>query len=103
MGQYGGGVEGKLATEGLICKLAAVATVITVLGAALVGGLVAGGVVGLGNGIVVLGGVVVVGAVVATVTVVVQTGLTVVVSLASAAGSAGCCPAVDEATTRRVS
>ena len=39
MGQYGGGVEGNFAVDGLICKLAG-------LGAALVGGLVAGGAFG---------------------------------------------------------
>jgi hypothetical protein len=77
MGQYGGGVEGNLAVDGLICKPAAVVTVVAVLGAALVGGLVAGGVrgpVGGGTERVVLGGVVA-----ATVTVVVEAGLTVVV------------------------
>jgi len=43
MGEYGGGVEGNFAVNGLICKLAAVATGVVVLGPALVGGLAAGG------------------------------------------------------------
>jgi hypothetical protein len=50
MGQYGGGVEGNFAVDGSIRKLAVVATVGTALGAAVVGGLVAGGVVGLVGG-----------------------------------------------------
>jgi len=36
MGQNGGGVEGKFALDGLICKLAVVAIAVVVLGAALV-------------------------------------------------------------------
>ena len=43
MGEYGGGVEGNLAVDGLILKLAAVTIVVVVLGAALVGGGVAEG------------------------------------------------------------
>jgi hypothetical protein len=51
MGQYGGGVEGNFAVDGFICKLAVLAPVAVVLGAALVGGLAAGGVVGpVGSG-----------------------------------------------------
>ena len=46
IGQYGGGVEGKSAADGLICKLAIVTTGVVVLGAALVGGLVVAGLVG---------------------------------------------------------
>jgi hypothetical protein len=43
MGQYGGGVEGKPAVDGVTRKLAVVATVV---GAAVVGAMVALGVVG---------------------------------------------------------
>lgn len=73
MGQYGGGVDGKFAGDGLRRKLA-------VLGAALVGGVVGDGVVGtvgVGTYGLVGGGVVVSGTVVATVSVVVEAGLVV--------------------------
>jgi hypothetical protein len=40
MGQYGGGVAGNLAMEGLICRPAVLAAVVVVLGAAVVGGTV---------------------------------------------------------------
>jgi hypothetical protein len=74
MGQYGGGVKGNSAVDGVMCKLACVAIVV-VVGAAVVGGLVVGGFVGA-----VLGGSVVAdGEVVATTTVAVDDGSTVVV------------------------
>jgi len=50
MGQYGGGVEGNLAIDGLTCNVAVVATMRVVLGAALAGGLAASAVVGLAGG-----------------------------------------------------
>jgi hypothetical protein len=75
MGQYGGGVEGKFAVAGLMCRLA-------VLGVAVVGGLVTRvvvGTVGGGTTRAVVGGVVAGGRVIATLTTVVGTGVTVVV------------------------
>jgi hypothetical protein len=50
MGQYGGGVEGNFAIDGLTCKFAVLATMGVVLGAALVGGFAAGGDVGVVRG-----------------------------------------------------
>jgi len=92
MGQYGGGVEGNSAADGEMCKLAVFATML-VVGAEVVGGIVAGGVVVAADR-----------SVVATITVVVATGWTVVVGPDECAvGSARCCEVVGEAATRGVS
>jgi hypothetical protein len=48
MGQYGGGVVGKDAVDGVMCKLTVVATVVATV--VVVGGLLAGGVVGTVEG-----------------------------------------------------
>jgi hypothetical protein len=89
MGEYGGGVEGNSAVDGVMCKLTAVATVVVVW-AAVVGGLVVGRVVAGGT-------------VVAAIAVVVETGSTVgVVADACAVGLARCCAGIDEATTAGV-
>ena len=48
MGQYGGGVVGKDAVDGIMCKLTVLATV--VVGVEVVGGFLAGGVVGTVDG-----------------------------------------------------
>src|ERR1700688_5046863 len=88
MGEYGGGVEGNSAVEGVMCKLTVVATMV-VVGATGVGGLVVGGLV------------VADGTVVAAIPVVVETGSTVVVVPDTCAvGLAGCFAAGDAATTR---
>ena len=47
IGQYGGGVEGKPAVDGVTCRPAGAAVV--VVGSAVVGGVVTGGAVGAGT------------------------------------------------------
>jgi hypothetical protein len=90
MGEYGGGVVGNAAVEGVRCKLTTFATVV-VVGATVVGGLVVGG-------LVVVGGTVVV-----AIAVVVGAGSTVgVVTDACAVWLARCGAEVDDATPRGV-
>ncbi len=113
IGQYGGGNEGNLATDGEIWNRAIVPTVVVVLGALVVGGLVVGGNVvgGLVVGGLVVGGLVVGGSVVgravaggafhATDTDVVVTALPVVVVVTGVTGTPGCWVPPD-ATTRVV-
>ena len=103
IGEYGGGVDGNSAGDGVTRKLAGGATAVVV--ATLGGGLGAGGAVGaLARGTSALALVVAGGAVGATVAVVVETGAGVVVGLdAPAAGGASWWPAAGEASTRRPS